>query len=126
MSREIHSNIVIVLCVTFYHVLVMLIWWSGLYKWKFLFEVLHEMPGLWRQKIDVFAHFTACSCDTTQLSRFFGCCDAISSHFTIFLGLKILKIWILFHFQNQAIFEGFCNTPKKLFQIEKKLHISNR
>ena len=32
-----------------------------------------------------------------------------------FLGSKYGKVLSFFQFQNQAIFEGFCNTPKKIF-----------
>ena len=57
-------------------------------EWVVWCVVLREMHGFKDQTIEVFVKFynTQLRCDT--LFAFVGCCDAIPSHFTGFLGSK--------------------------------------
>ena len=61
--------------------------------------------------------FTARSCDTTHFLRFFCSCDAISSHFTIFLGSKYRKLQGVFTFKTSQILKSIFNTQKTFLHI---------
>ena len=90
------------------------------FTWKILFGVLREMPGFTDQTIHVFEIFTARSCDTTQFLHFLA---VVIQFLVIFLAFSVQNTekFVFFHFQNQATFEGFCDTSKKFFLLYSKL-----
>ena len=89
---------------------------------NFIWGVLREMPGFKDQNIEVFANFYGMSCDTTQFSRFL----AVVMQFPVilrFFSVQNIEKFGFFQFQNQANFEGFCNTPKIFFSYSQKYHV---
>ena len=89
-----------------------------------IFFVSHEMPGFKGKNIEFLQIFTALKLWYDAIFAFFGCCDAISSHFTIFLGSKYWKVIFFFQFQNQANPKGFYVILKTYFYFESNF-VSN-